>query len=169
MLVNEREGRLLAHIVRRKTSSTTSQITCEFNSGALQIISGFIIRRNLQRMGVHSRRPSKVPLLSRINIKHSCCGPESKKVLTWGLIKCNLVAWISFVATSSRCNVQNSWKLDNTMYTCQITVLQIAAGWITVWLVFSWHTLGPLISVDTIINIIAYLNTLPILWTRLWL
>lgn len=159
-LVNERGERRVARIVRSNRRATTRQITAEFNAGASQSISQRTTRRTLQRMGFSSRRPSRVPLISQKNRKRRLLWAQERR--NWSLEEWKKVAW----SDESRFLLHHAdgririWRKQHEFMdpSCQMTTLQAGGGGTMVWGMFSWSTLGPLISLDITLNSTAYLN-----------
>jgi len=52
------------------------------------------------------------------------------------------------------------WRKQNENMdpSCLVTTAQAGGGGVMVWGMFSWHTLGPLVSIGHRLNVLAYLS-----------
>lgn len=62
--IDSRGERRLVRIVRSDRRATLPQITNNYNNGDQKKVSQHTVQRSLLRMGLRSRRPSRVPLLT---------------------------------------------------------------------------------------------------------
>lgn len=111
-------------------------------------------------MGFRSRRPARVPLLSQTNRKRRLLWALERR--NWTVEDWKKVAWSDesrFVLHHADGRIR-IWRKQHEFMdpSCQMTTLQAGGGGIMVWGMFSWSTLGPLISVETSLNSTEYLR-----------
>ena len=117
----------MGRIVQTNTRATKGQVTVQYNGDVQNGISECTTRRSLSPMG---RRPHRAPLLSGKN----------KKWLQW--------------ARHHKHWTTEEWKTlpgpINPGSCCVMLMAEVQAGGggVTVWGMFSWHTLGPLIPIE---------------------
>ncbi len=111
-------------------------------------------------MGYSSRRPHRVPLLSAKNRKRRLQftqAPQNWKIEYW-----KNVAWSDesrFLLRHSDGWVRNWCKEHENMDpSCLVSTVQAASGGVMVWGIFSWHTLGLLVSIEHCLNTTVYLS-----------
>ena len=63
-LIGARGERRLAHVFRSNRRATVAQIAEKVNAGSIRKVSEHTVHRSLLRMGLRSRRPVRVPMLS---------------------------------------------------------------------------------------------------------
>jgi hypothetical protein len=86
-VIDERRQRRLMQIVQSNRQATLSQQTVQYNIGAQRPIKECTTRRTLTRMGLGSRRPYGVPLLSAKKTRNCyCSGLRKKKTLDTGVL-----------------------------------------------------------------------------------
>ena len=66
-LIDARGERRLALVVRSNRRATVAQIAQEVNAGSDRKVSEYTVHRSLLRMGLHSRRPVRVPMLTPVH------------------------------------------------------------------------------------------------------
>ncbi|ROL41563.1 hypothetical protein DPX16_6961 [Anabarilius grahami] len=62
--IDARGERRLARVVRSNRRTTVAQIAQEVNAGSDRKVSEYTVHHSLLRMGLHSRRPVRVPMLT---------------------------------------------------------------------------------------------------------
>ncbi|ROL54534.1 hypothetical protein DPX16_11709 [Anabarilius grahami] len=66
-LIDARGERRLARVVRSNRQATVAQIAQEVNAGSDRKVSEYTEHHSLLRMGLHSRRPVRVPMLTPVH------------------------------------------------------------------------------------------------------
>ncbi|ROL53358.1 hypothetical protein DPX16_20468 [Anabarilius grahami] len=66
-LIDARGERRLVRVVRSNRRATVAQIAQEVNAGSDRMVSEYTVHRSLLRMGLHSRRPFRVPMLTPVH------------------------------------------------------------------------------------------------------
>ncbi len=145
--------------VRDDRKATVTQITTCYHQGKQNTISEHTTCRTLKQMGNSSRRPHRVPLLSAKNWKWRQKFAHAHQ--NWTIEDWKNVAW----SDESRFLLQHSdgrvkiWhkEHENMDPSCLVSTVQ-ACGGVMVWRIFSWHTLGPLGTIEHRLNATAFLS-----------
>ena len=66
-LIDARGQRRLSHLVQTDRRSTVAQVRENFNGGHGRNVSQSTVHRTLLRMGLHSRRPVRVPMMTPVH------------------------------------------------------------------------------------------------------
>ena len=66
-LIDARGERRLARVVRSNRRATVAQIAQEVNAGSDRKVSEYTVHHSLLRMGLHSCRPVRVPMLTPVH------------------------------------------------------------------------------------------------------
>ncbi|ROL48604.1 hypothetical protein DPX16_12220 [Anabarilius grahami] len=66
-LIDSRGEQRLARVVRSNRRAAVAQIAQEVNAGSDRMVSEYTVHRSLLRMGLYSRRPVRVPLLTHVH------------------------------------------------------------------------------------------------------
>ncbi len=123
-------------------------------------ISEHTTRRTLKQMGYSSRRPHRVPILSAKNRKRRLQFTQDHQ--NWTIEDCKNIAWPDesrFLLRHSDGRVRIWCKEHESMDpSCVVSMVQAGGGVVMVWGIFSWHTLGPLVSIEHRLNTTAYLS-----------
>ncbi len=111
----------------------------------------------LKQMGYSSRRPHRVPLLSAKNRKLRIQFAQAHR--NWTVEDWKNVAW----SDESRFLLQHSdgvriLRKESMDPSCLVSMVQAGGGGVTVWGIFSWHTLGPLAPIEHHLNATVYLS-----------
>ncbi len=123
-------------------------------------ISEHTTRRTLKQMGYSSRRPNRVPLLSAKNRKRRLQFAQAHQ--NWTIKDWKNVAW----SDESRFLLRHSdgrvriWRKEHESMdpSCLVSTVQAGGGGVMVWVIFSWHTLGPLVPIEHRLNATAFLS-----------
>ncbi len=112
-------------------------------------------------MGYSSRRPHWVPLLSAKNRKQRLQSTQAHQ--NWTIEDWKNVAWSDesrFLLRHSDGRVRIWHKEDESMDSSWLvsTVQAGGGGGVMVWVMFSWHTLDPLVPIEHRLNTTAYLS-----------
>lgn len=63
--IKEKGRRRLSRMVKQNRSQTVTQLTAQYNAGPSRIVSEHTVQRTLLDMGLRSKRPTRVPLLTK--------------------------------------------------------------------------------------------------------
>ncbi len=99
-------------------------------------------------MGYSSRRPHRVLLLSAENRKRDTIHTETQNCT---IEDCKNVAW----SDESRFLLRHSEfgnEHESMDPSCLVSTVQAGVGGVMVWGIFSWHTLGTLVSIEHRLN-----------------
>ncbi len=136
-------------------------ITTRYNQDILNTVSERTTHRTLKQMCYSSRRLHRVPLLSAKNRKRRLHFTQAHQI--WTIKDWKNVAW----SDESRFLLQDSdgrvriWRKEHESMdpSCLVSTIQGGGGGgVMVWGIFSWHTLGPLVSIEHRLNTTAYLS-----------
>ncbi len=159
-LVDVRGQRRMGRLVRDDRKATITQITTTYNQGMQNTISERTTRRTLKQMGYSSRRPHRVPLLSAKNRKRRLQFAQAHQ--NWTIEDWKNFAWSDesrFLLRHSDGRVKIWHKEHESMDpSCLVSMVQ-AGGGVMVWGIFSWHTLGPSVTIEHRLIVTAYLST----------
>ncbi len=99
--------------------------------------------------GLQQQKTTPVPLLSAKNRKRRIQFSQAHQ--SWTIEDCKNVAWFDesrFLLRHSDSRVRILRKEHESMDpSCLVSTVQAGAGGVMVWGIFSWHTLGPLVSI----------------------
>ncbi len=150
----------MSKLVRDDRKATLTWITTCYNQGVQNTISERTTHRTLNQMGYSSRRPHRVPLLSAKNRKRSLQFAQAHQ--NWTIENWKNVAWSDeslFLLRHSDGRVRIWRKEHESMVSsCLVSMVQAGGGGLMVWGIFSWHTLGPLVPIENLLNATAYLS-----------
>ncbi|ROL50049.1 Transposable element Tc1 transposase [Anabarilius grahami] len=98
-LIDARGERRLARVVRSIRGATVAQIAQEVNAGSDRKVSEYTVHHSLLRMGVHSRIPVLVPMLTPVHRRkrqqwereHQKWSTEQWKMVAWSDESCFLL------------------------------------------------------------------------------
>ncbi len=121
-------------------------------------ISEHTTHRTLKQMGYSSRRPDRVPLLSAKNRKRRLQFAQAQQNWTIEYWKKTLHE-SRFLLRHSDGRVRILSNKHKSMDpSCLVSTVQDGGGDVMMWGKFSWHTLGPLVSIEHRLNATAYLS-----------
>ncbi|GBL77197.1 Transposable element Tc1 transposase [Araneus ventricosus] len=131
-----------------------AQVTAQYNAGPSASVSEYTVQRTLLDMGLCSRRPTRVPLLTK---RHR------QLRLQWpGNIETG--PWMSGRELPGRMNhVDGRVRVrrlpgEQLLPTCTAGHTQAGGGCIMLWGTFSWAALGPVLVVEQAMKAANYLN-----------
>ncbi len=159
-LVDVRGQRRMDRLVRDDRKATETQITTRYNQGMQNTISEHTTRWTLKQMGSSSRRPHRVPLLSAKNRTRRLQFTQTHQHRT-------IEDWTNVVwSDESRFLLWHSdgrvriWRKEHESMdpSCLVSTVQAGGGGVMVWGIFSWHTLGLLVSIEHHLNATASLS-----------
>ncbi|KAI4872592.1 hypothetical protein NFI96_002177 [Prochilodus magdalenae] len=157
-LIDARGQQMLSHLVQADRRPTVAQVTEIFNDGYERNVSQHTVHRTLLRMGLRSRRPSGAAMPARRQKRLQWVLEHQG----WTLEQWKKVAWSS----KSIFHLQDVdgqvcvLRLPGDVRSPDCTVGQIKDGGesVTLWAMFCWETLGPIIHVDVGLTCATYLN-----------
>ena len=82
-LIDARGHRRLSRLVRTDRRYTVAQVTENFNGGHGRNVSQFTVHRTLLRMGLHSRRLVRVPMMTPVHHRSAYNGHASVGTGPW--------------------------------------------------------------------------------------
>ena len=149
--LTERDHRRLKRIVTRDRRSTLPQIAADLNAGPSTSVSVRTVQRTLIDMGFRSRRPSRVPLLTK---RHKALRLAwARQHRHWTLNDWKNVVWsdesrFQLYRADGRVRV---WRKPHESMdpSCLQGTVQAGGGSVMVWGVCSWHDMRPLIRLDS--------------------
>ena len=149
-LTDARGEQRLACVVRSNRRATVAQIAQEINAGSDRKVSENTVHRSLLRMGLHSCRPVRVPMLTPVHRrKHQQWAREHQN---WTTEQWKKVAWSDesrFLLhhVDGRVRVRRL-PGEHMAPGCTMGRRQAGGGSVMFWAMFCWETLGPAIHVD---------------------
>ncbi len=141
----------MGRLVRDDRKATVTQITTRYNQGMQNTISERTTHWTLKQMGYSSRRPHRVPLLSAKNRKQNLQFTQAHQ--NWTIEDWKNVAW----SDESRFLLRHSEFLT-MMHGSILPCLNVQAGGVMVWGIFSWNTLRPLGPIEHSLNATVYMS-----------
>ncbi|GFY19725.1 transposable element Tcb1 transposase [Trichonephila clavipes] len=63
--IKEKSHRRLSRMVKKNWSPTVAQLTAQYSAGPSRIVSEHTVQRTLLDLGLRSKRPSRVPLMTK--------------------------------------------------------------------------------------------------------
>ncbi len=159
-LVDVRGQRRMDRLVRNNRKTTVTQIITRYNQGMQNTISERTTRRTLKQMDSSSRRPHRVSLLSDKNRTRRIQFTQTHQ--NWTIEDWKNIAW----SDESRFLLQHSdgrvriWRKEHESMdpSCLVSTVQAGGGGVMVWGIFSWQTLGPLVTIEHRLNTTDYLS-----------
>ncbi len=135
-------------MVRDDRKATVTKITTRYNQCMQNTISEHTTRRTLKQMGSSSRRPHRVPLLSAKNRKRRLQFTPAHQ--NWTTEDWKNITWFDesrFLQRHSDSRVR-IWRKEHESMdpSCLVSTVQAGGVGVMVWGIFSWHTLGPFVS-----------------------
>ncbi len=123
-------------------------------------ISEHTTRRTLKQMDYSSRRPHRVLLLSAKNRKRRLQSAQAHQ--NWTIEDWKNVAWFDesrFLLRHSDDRVRIWCKEHESIgFILPCRNGSAGGGGVMVWVMFSWHTLGPFVPIEHCLNATAYLS-----------
>ncbi|GFY09307.1 tigger transposable element-derived protein 1 [Trichonephila clavipes] len=148
--IDDRGERRLRRCVRADRRATVEQLTTQKNQGATKSVSQITIQRTLLRLGLRSRRLVRAPMLTvhrrrRLEFARQYSSWTSTE---WRQVAFSDESRFMLHRTDGRWRIRRETSERNHPATIAGKV-QAGGGSIMVWRMFSWHSLGSLIIVDT--------------------
>ncbi|ROL45969.1 hypothetical protein DPX16_4783 [Anabarilius grahami] len=90
-LIDARGERRLARVVRSNRRATVAQTAQEVNAGSDRKVSEYTVHHSLLRMGLHSRRQVRVPMLTPVHLRK--CQQWTLENQNWTTEQWKTVVW----------------------------------------------------------------------------
>ncbi|GBL74166.1 Transposable element Tc1 transposase [Araneus ventricosus] len=154
--VIKKKGRLsLSRLVKQNRRQTVAQLTAQYNAGPSASVSEHTVQLTLSDMGLCSRRPTRVPLLTKRH--RELCLQWAREHRNW-----NRVAWSDesrflIHLVDGRVRVRRL-PGEQLLPSCTAGHTQADGGGIMLWGTFSWASLGPVVVVEQTMKAANYLN-----------
>lgn len=159
-VIKEKGRRRLSRLVKQNRRETVAQLTAQYNAGPSASVSEHTVQRTLLDMGLCSRRPTRVPLLTK---RHRQLRLQwAREHRDWTMDEWKRVAWSDesrFLIhhVDGRVRVRRL-PGEQLLPSCTAGHTQAGGGGIMLWGTFSWATLGPVVVVEQTMNAANYLN-----------
>ncbi|KAK3522147.1 hypothetical protein QTP70_026962 [Hemibagrus guttatus] len=145
-LIDARGERRLARVIRSNRQATVAQIVEEVNAGSDRKMSEYTVPHSLLRMGPHSRRPVRVPMLTPVHRRK--CQQWAREHQNWTMEQWKKVSWSD----------ESCFLLHHMAPGCTMGRRRAGRGSVMLWAMFCWETLGPAIHVDVTVTCSTYLS-----------
>ncbi|GFX14712.1 transposable element Tc1 transposase [Trichonephila clavipes] len=150
----------LSRIVKQNRSQTVAQLTSQYNTGPCRIVSEHTVHQTLLDMGLHSKCPTCVPLLTKRH--HQLRLRWAREQGNWSMDQWERVAWsdeLWFVIHQADGRVRiRRLPGEHILPQCTVGHTQAGGGCIMLRGTFSWASLGPVVVVEQSMNTTGYLN-----------
>ncbi|GBN89207.1 Transposable element Tc1 transposase [Araneus ventricosus] len=152
--------RRLSRLVKQNRRRTVAQLTAQYNAGPSASVSEHTVQRTLLDMGLLSRRPTRVPLLTKSH--RQLCLQWAREHRDWTMDGWKRVAWsnesrflIHHVDDRVRVRRMSGEQL---LPSCTAGHIYAGGDGIMLWGTFSWAALGPVVVVEQTMKAANYLN-----------
>ncbi|GBM36947.1 hypothetical protein AVEN_231487-1 [Araneus ventricosus] len=151
----EKGRRRLSRLVKQNRRQTVAQLTAQYNAGPSASVSEHTIQRTLLDMGLCSRLPTRVPLLTK---RHRQLRLQwAREHRDWTMDEWKRVAWLD----ESRFLIHHVDDLvrvrrlpgEQLLPSSTAGHTQAGGGGIMLWGTFSWAAQGPIIVVEQTIKV----------------
>ncbi|GBM66903.1 Transposable element Tc1 transposase [Araneus ventricosus] len=144
---------------KAKWAPDSVQLTAQYNAGPSASVSEHTVQRTLLDMGLCSRRPTRVPLLTK---RHRQLRLQwAREHRDWIMDEWKRVAW----SDESRFLIHHDGRVrvrhltgEQLLPSCTAGHIQACDGGIMLWGTFSRAALGPVVVVEQTMNAANYLN-----------
>ncbi|GBO10338.1 hypothetical protein AVEN_110192-1 [Araneus ventricosus] len=159
-VIKEKGRRRLSRLVKQNRRQTVAQLTAQYNACPSASISEHTVQRTLLDMGLCSRRPTHVPLLTkRFCQLHLQWAREHRD---WTMDEWKRVSWSDesrFLIhhVDGRVRVRRL-PGEQLLPCCTGGHTQASGGGIMLWGTFLWATLGAVVVVELTMKAANYLN-----------
>ncbi|GBN38416.1 Transposable element Tcb1 transposase, partial [Araneus ventricosus] len=159
-VIKEKGRRRLSRLVKQNRRQTLAQLTAQYNAGPRASVSEHTVQRTLLDMGLCSRRPTRMPLLTK---RHRQLRLEwAREHRDWIMDEWKRVAWSDesrFLIhhVNGRVRVRHL-PGEQLLLSCTAGHTQADGGGIMLWGTFSWAALGPVVVVEQTMKAANYLN-----------
>lgn len=158
--IQEKGRRRLSRMVKQNRSQTVAQLTAQYNAGPSGNVSEHTVQRTLLDMGLRSKRPTRVPLLTKRHRQLRLRWAREHR--DWSMDQWERVAWSDesrFVLHDADGRVRiRRLPGEQLLPQCTVGHTQAGGGGIMLWGTFSWASPGPVVVVERTMNATGYLN-----------
>ncbi|GBO34571.1 Transposable element Tc1 transposase, partial [Araneus ventricosus] len=159
-VIREKGRRRLSRLVKQNRRQTVAQLTARYSAGPSASVSEHTVQRPLLDMGLCSRRPTRVPLLTKHHRQLRLQWAREHR--DWTMGEWRRVAWsdgsrflIHHVDGRVRVRRLPGKHLLNS---CTTGHTQACGGGIMLRGMFSWAALGPVVVVEQTMKAANYMN-----------
>ncbi|GBO01227.1 Transposable element Tc1 transposase [Araneus ventricosus] len=159
-VIKGKRRRRLSRLVKQNRRQTVAQLTAQYNAGPSASVSEHTVQRTLLDMGLCSRRPTCVSLLTKRH--HQPRLQWAREHRDWTIDEWKRVAWSEesrFLIhhVDGRVRVRRL-PGEQLLPSCTAGHTQAGGGGIMLWGTFSWAALGPVVVVEQTMKAANYLN-----------
>ncbi|GBM33787.1 Transposable element Tc1 transposase [Araneus ventricosus] len=159
-VIKEKRRWKLPRLVKQNPRQTVAQLTAQYNADPSASVSEHTIQRTLLDMGLCSRRPTGVPLLTKLH--HQLRLLLAREHRDWTMDEWKRVAWSDesrFLIhdVDGRVRVRRL-PGEQLLPSCTESHTQTGGGGIMLRGTFSWVVLGPIAVVEHTMKAANYLN-----------
>lgn len=152
-VIKKKGSRILSRLVKENRRQTVDQLTAQFNAGPSRIVSDHTIQRTLWDVGLHSRRPTFVTLLTKRHHK--------QHIYPWINVTGQWISGREFpVVTHHVDSLSRICRLpcERWFPQCRVCHSQTGSSDIILWRTLSRASLKPVVVVEQNIKSAEYLN-----------
>ncbi|GBN71093.1 Transposable element Tc1 transposase [Araneus ventricosus] len=159
-VIKEKGRRRLSRLVKQNRRQTVAQLTAQYKAGPSASVSEHTVQRTLLDMGLCSRRPTRVPLLTKRHRQLRLQWVREHR--DWTMDEWKIVAWSDesrFLIhhVDGRVRVRRL-PGEQLLPSCSTSHTQAGGGGIMLWGTFSWAFLGPVFVLEQTMKAANYLN-----------
>ncbi|GFU07404.1 transposable element Tc1 transposase [Trichonephila clavipes] len=158
--IKEKSHWRLCRMVKQNRSQTVAQLTAQYNARPSRIVLEHTVQRSLLDMGLRSKRPTRVPLLTKRH--HQLRLHWAREHRDWSMDQWEGVAWSDesrFVIHYADGHIRiRRLPGEQLLPRCTVGHKHAGGGSIMLWRTFSWAFLGPVVMVEQTMNTTGYLN-----------
>ncbi|GFU60120.1 transposable element Tc1 transposase [Trichonephila clavipes] len=150
----------LSRMVKQNRSQTVAQLTAQYNARPSRIVLKHTVQRTLLDMGLRSKRPTRVSLLTK---RHRQLRLHlAREHRDWSMDQWERVAW----SDESRFVIHDADGLirirclpgEQLLPRCTVGHKHADGGRVMLWRTFCWAFLGPVVVEEQTMNVTWYLN-----------
>ncbi|GBM53193.1 Transposable element Tc1 transposase [Araneus ventricosus] len=159
-IIKAKGRRRLSRLVKQNRRQTVAQLTAQYNTGPSVNVSEHTVQRTLLDMGLCSRRPTRVPLLTK---RHRQLRLQwAREHRDWTMDEWKRVAWSDesqFRIHHADGRVRVRRMPGELLFpSCTAGHTQAGGGGIMLWGTFSWAAMGPVVVVERTMKAVNYLS-----------
>ncbi|GBN90008.1 Transposable element Tc1 transposase [Araneus ventricosus] len=159
-VIKEKGRRRLSSLVKQNRRQTVAQLTAQYNEGSSASVSEHTVQQALLDMGLCSRRPTRVPVLTKRHCQIRLQWAREHR--DWTLDEWKRVAWSDesrfLIHHVDGCVRVRHLPSEQLLPPCTTGHTQAGGGGIMLWETFSWAALGPVVVIEQTMKALNYLN-----------